>query len=208
MSIIMNAFRNETILIIDDNPDNLRLLSSILQDHGYRARAANNGKRALATIEKEQPGLILLDIMMPEMDGYEVCKKLKENKSTVNIPVIFTSALYETVDKVKAFSIGAVDYITKPFNSEEILARINTHLSLRALQVKLEENNRELQEAIEENKLLRGFLPICACCKKIRNDKGYWEQIESYISEHTSAKFSHGYCNECANKLFPELDLT
>jgi len=196
---------NDTILVIDDNPDNLRLLSRILQEHHYQVRVAPNGERALATIRKEAPGLVLLDIMMPGMDGFEVCRRLKEDPATAGIPIIFLTALNETSDKVKAFSLGGVDYITKPFQSEEVAARVKTHLTLRLLQLQLEKKNAELRQAFDEIKILRGFIPICASCKRIRNDKGFWEQIESYISNHSEAKFSHGICQECAQKLYPQI---
>lgn len=203
----MTTFRNNdnTILVVDDHPDNLRLLSGILNEHGYKVRLAPNGERALATIRKEAPGLILLDIMMPVMDGFEVCKRLKQDEETAGIPIIFISALNETIDKVKAFSLGGVDYITKPFKSEEVLARVKTHLSLRFLQLQLEKKNAELRKALDEIKVLRGFIPICASCKRIRNDKGYWEQIETYISNHSDVQFSHGVCDECLKKLYPDL---
>lgn len=196
---------DQTILVVDDNPDNLRLLSMILNEHEYKVRLAPNGERALATIRKEAPGLILLDIMMPVMDGFEVCRQLKAEKETAGIPIIFISALHEMLDKVKAFSLGGVDYITKPFKSEEVLARVKTHLTLRFLQLEMEKKNAELQQALDEIKILRGFIPICASCKRIRNDEGYWEQIESYISSHSEAKFSHGCCEECAKKLYPDI---
>jgi DNA-binding response OmpR family regulator len=203
----MSLSRNEdnTILVVDDHPDNLRLLAGILNEHHYKVRLAPNGDRAVATIRKEAPGLILLDIMMPVMDGYEVCRQLKADKETAGIPIIFISAINETVDKVKAFALGGVDYITKPFRSEEVLARVETHLTLRSLQLQMEKKNAELQKALDEIKVLRGFIPICASCKKIRNDKGYWEQIEIYISKHSEAKFSHGCCDECAKKLYPDI---
>lgn len=203
----MTILRNEdnTILVVDDNPDNLRLIAGILNEHNYKVRLAPNGERALATTRKEAPGLILLDIMMPVMDGFQVCRQLKQDKETAGIPVIFISALDETIDKVKAFSLGGVDYITKPFKSEEVLARVRTHLTLRFLQLQMEKKNAELQKALDEIKVLRGFIPICASCKRIRNDKGYWEQIESYISSHSEAIFSHGCCDECARKLYPDI---
>ncbi len=196
---------NSSILIVDDTPDNLRLLAGILATREYRVRPVSNGEHAMVSIRKEPPDLILLDIMMPGMDGYEVCRRLKAEKDTASIPVIFISALHDTIDKVKAFSLGAVDYITKPFKSEEVLARVKTHLTLRNLQLQIEKKNTELQKALGEIKVLRGFIPICASCKRIRNDKGYWEQIESYISTHSEAKFSHGCCEECAKKLYPEI---
>lgn len=200
----MSGNESSTILVVDDNNDNLRLLTGLLNEHHYKVRLAPSGKRALATIRKEAPDLVLLDIMMPEIDGFEVCRQLKEDEQTAGIPIIFISALDETIDKVKAFTLGGVDYITKPFNAEEVLARIKTHLTLRFLQLQLEKKNSELRKALDENKILRGILPICASCKKIRNDDGCWEQIESYIRDHSEAEFSHGICLECAKKLYPE----
>src|SRR5688500_17280152 len=116
------------ILIIDDNPESLRLLIQILNQQGYKARAAADGSHALRSIRLAPPDLILLDVMMPGMSGYEVCEALKADEATRDIPVIFLSALNQVFDKVRAFSAGAVDYIGKPFHNEEILARVNTHL--------------------------------------------------------------------------------
>ena len=118
----------------------------LLEEQGYRVRPAPNGKLALRSAKHDPPDLILLDIMMPEMDGYEVCRRLKEDEDLRDIPVLFISALTETLDKVKAFGIGGVDYITKPFQIEEVHARVETHLGLRRLQLELEERNRELEE--------------------------------------------------------------
>jgi PleD family two-component response regulator len=198
---------NGNILVVDDNPDNLRLLNGLLNEHNYKVRLASSGSRALATVRKEAPDLVLLDIMMPDMDGFEVAGQLKEDEKTAGIPIIFVSALFDTSDKVKAFSAGGVDYITKPFHSEEVLSRINTHLAIRFLQAKMEKKNFELQKALDEVKTLRGILPICSSCKKIRNDDGYWEQIDSYIRDHSEAEFSHSICPECVHSLYPELNL-
>lgn len=132
------------IVIVDDTPDNLRLLVGILNERGYKVRPAPSGLRALATIRKEPPDLILLDIMMPEMDGYEVCRRLKTDELTKDIPVVFLSALTEVFDKVEAFKAGGVDYISKPFQVEEVLARVNTHLMIRAQQNALCVQNEEL----------------------------------------------------------------
>jgi len=146
------------ILIVDDTPDNLRVLIEMLSEQGYTVRAASNGPRALSTAQKTPPDLILLDIKMPEMDGYEVCERLKADKQTRDIPVIFISALQEVADKVKGFSLGAVDYITKPFQTEEVLARVHTHLTLRNLQIHLEdvveERTAALQTALEHKTAL------------------------------------------------------
>ncbi len=133
-----------SILAVDDTHANLQLLVKILARQGYKVRPAVNGRMALKAAQAEPPDLILLDIMMPEMDGYELCQHLKANPQTRDIPIIFISALDETFDKVKAFSIGAVDYITKPFQEEEVLARINTHLTIRNLQQDLQQQVAEL----------------------------------------------------------------
>ncbi len=140
---------SESILIVDDTPANLRLLSEILQQRGYQVRAAANGRRALASVAAEPPDLILLDIRMPELDGYEVCLQLKERSQSRDIPVLFISALDEIQDKMKAFAVGGLDYITKPFQVEEVVARVDTHLALRRLQKNLLEANQRMQNELE-----------------------------------------------------------
>jgi len=134
------------ILIVDDMPDNLRLLSTMLTSHGYHVRKAINGHLALQGAQLSPPDLILLDINMPQMNGYEVCEQLKLSEKTKDIPVIFISALDDVLEKVKAFQVGGVDYITKPFQVEEVLARVQNQLSLRLLQSKLQQQARELHD--------------------------------------------------------------
>lgn len=133
------------ILIVDDTPANLDLLSGMLRERRYKIRAALSGKLALQAAANEPPDLILLDVNMPEMSGYEVCARLKEIENLTDVPVIFLSALTETADKVKAFQAGGVDYITKPFQLEEILARVETHLTLRAAKEYLRDKHRFLE---------------------------------------------------------------
>jgi signal transduction histidine kinase len=135
------------LLIVDDTQDNLRVLSSMLIDHGYKVRGAINGILALKGVEASPPDLILLDINMPEMDGYEVCKKLKSSDKHRDIPIIFLSALDDVNDKVKAFELGGVDYITKPIQIEEVLVRIENHLTIGRLQKQLKKQNALLQES-------------------------------------------------------------
>ena len=143
----------EQILLVDDNVTNLQVLHQTLDGRGYKLLVAKNGASALAIAEKARPSLILLDIMMPEMDGYEVCRRLKENPALCDIPVIYLSAMADTEDKVKGLELGAVDYITKPFQPEEVIARVNTHLTINSLKRMLAEKNQELQginEVLEE----------------------------------------------------------
>jgi serine phosphatase RsbU (regulator of sigma subunit) len=157
-----------SILVVDDTPANLQVLAGMLKDRGYRVRPVPSGKLALLATRRDPPDLILLDINMPDMNGYEVCAQLKGDDTLKGIPVIFISALTEELDKVKAFAIGGVDYITKPFQMEELHARVETHLRLRRLQVELEEYSRHLELARARLKMdlefargvQRGFLPL------------------------------------------------
>lgn len=137
--------RPADILVVDDMPTNLQLLSGMLGDHGYHARLAPNGKLALLNAQAFPPDLILLDVKMPGMNGYEVCERLKADPRTRDVPVIFLSALDQTEDKVKAFTVGGVDYVTKPFQVAEVLARVETHLALHRLQSQLRAANAELE---------------------------------------------------------------
>ncbi len=156
------------ILVVDDSPTNLQVLSGMLKDRGYKARPVPGGKLALEAARRDPPDLILLDINMPEMNGYEVCEHLKADVQLKGIPVIFISALTELLDKVKAFAVGGVDYLTKPFQMEELHARVETHLKLRRLQIELEEYSRQLELARDRLKrdlelareVQQGFLPL------------------------------------------------
>ena len=138
------------ILVVDDTLANLQLLTEMLKKRGYRVRPVPSGRLALQAVQKEKPDLILLDINMPEMNGYEVCEHLKADAALKELPVLFISALDETIDKIKAFTAGGVDYVTKPFQFEEVEARVQTHLKLRRLQIELESRNRQLQENYDQ----------------------------------------------------------
>ncbi|MBI4877201.1 MAG: response regulator [Acidobacteria bacterium] len=170
----------------------------ILSDAGYRVRAATSGSSALSSAEASPPDLVLLDIKMPGMDGYEVCARLKSNPRTRESPVLFLSVLDETEAKVKGFESGGVDYITKPFQPAEVVARVRTHLRIQSLQ-------RELERSLSEVKTLRGLLPICAGCKKIRTEKGDWVQVEEYIMDHSEAICSHGLCPGCLAEAYQSI---
>lgn len=142
------------VLVIDDNPKNLDVLSDLLDKENFVILFALDGKSGLQRAESGQPDLILLDIMMPGIDGFETCRQLKANENTKDIPVIFMTALSKTTNKVKGFALGAVDYITKPIQPEEALARITTHLKIQRLQLDLRMRNEELQAALEREKEL------------------------------------------------------
>jgi two-component system, sensor histidine kinase and response regulator len=159
-------FAKGTLLIVDDVPNNLKMLFSFLRDRDFKIRIAQDGEDALEQIAYSKPDLILLDVMMPRLDGFEVCRRLKANPETVDIPIIFMTALTDTVDKVQGFEIGAVDYLTKPVQQEEVLARITTHLSLSNLKKRLEQHillreqdNHALQQ---RNRDLEAYAKIVA----------------------------------------------
>jgi PAS domain S-box-containing protein len=140
----------DVIVIVDDKPTNLGVLFDFLTDSGFKVLVAQDGESAIQKVEYAHPDLILLDVMMPGIDGFETCRRLKDKPSTQDIPIIFMTALSETVDKVKGFTLGAVDYITKPVQQEEVRARVTTHLTIRKLQKKLEAQNVQLQQEIRE----------------------------------------------------------
>ena len=179
--------KRTVIMAIDDNTINLRLLKSILEPQGYTTMTALSAEEAFRLFKKERPELILLDVVMPVMDGFETALRIKKSPGYKEIPIIFLTALNETKDIVKGFDAGGVDYVTKPFNPPELLARIRTHI--------------ELRRAREEIQTLHGLLPICARCKRIRDTGGNWQVLESYISERSQAEFSHGICPECMHDL-------
>lgn len=137
-------------MVVDDTRENLRLLVSILSAQGYQVRPATNGPQALTAAQSSPPDLILLDIMMPEMDGYAVCAALKADARTRDIPIIFISALHDVIDKIRAFEVGGVDYVTKPFQAEEVLARVNTHLTLQHTQEALRRSEARYRAIVED----------------------------------------------------------
>lgn len=192
---------NETrILIVDDERQNIKMLTELLRQD-YKIMAAKTGEQALKVIEANiLPDLILLDIMMPGMNGYEVCEKLKTDEKTKEIPVILVTAVTEIEDAARGFQAGAVDFIQKPLNPVMTKARVDIH-------IKLHKTLKALKDALSQVKKLNGLLPICMYCKKIRDDNGYWTQIEAYINQHSDTEFTHSICKECEKKIYAKLDL-
>ena len=152
--------KQEVILIVDDTPSNIQVLSDLLKEYGFKVLVAKDGESCLQRLEKIRPDLILLDILMPGIDGFETCRRLKASPATKEIPVIFMTALADPVDKLKGLTIGAVDYITKPLQHEEAIARVNIHLQLRNLNKQLEEQNATLQQEIRSRKLAESALRL------------------------------------------------
>lgn len=186
----LDAMKRPLILVVDDTARDLELLIKLLERQGYAVRGAEAGVPALALVGRECPDLILLDVLMPGLDGIEVCRRLKSDPATAGIPVIFLTGQSESGEILAGFEAGAVDYVTKPFRVPELLARVRVHMDLRRAQLEIS--------------TLRGILPTCAHCKRIRDEKGTWHRIETFISQHSEAQFSHGCCPQCIPVCFPD----
>ena len=189
---------SDTILVVDDTPANLAILFTGLRNAGYKVLINERGDIALQTAAYALPDLIILDVMMPGIDGFETCRRLKEDPRTRDIPVILMTALTDPIDEVTGLRAGAVDYITKPIHVEVVLARISTHLTLRKLYRDLERKHAALKEALATIKTLSGIIPICAWCgNKIRDERGEWMSVATYLETHAEVTFSHTICPDC-----------
>lgn len=196
------------VLIAEDEPDSRQLLQIIVERWGYEAAPVCDGVEALEALQQEDaPQLALLDIMMPRMDGLEVCRRVKQNSKDVPAYIIMLTAKTLAKEIVSGLEAGADDYLTKPFDPHELRARIQVGERILELQKNLAMRVSELEEALSSVKQLQGLLPICSYCKKIRGDQDYWEQVESYISKHSEAQFSHGICPDCyAQYVTPDME--
>ncbi|HMS82848.1 MAG TPA: response regulator [Nitrospira sp.] len=205
------------ILIVDDSTDQFALLRSLLTKAGHNPiLGAESAKAAFSILNLDGTqastdiDLILMDVLMPEIDGVQACRTIRQQAHLRDIPIIMVTAKNDLDNLHEAFSAGAMDYINKPVKSIELLARVASALTLKKeidcrklREMELRRSNDELQQALREVKVLRGLIPICASCKKIRNDGGFWQQLEEYIGEHSEAEFSHGLCQPCLKKLYP-----
>ena len=201
------------ILVTDDDPDVLLLTSSVLTRAGYEVLEARTGKECLEIMHTHHPDLVLLDVVLPDMKGSTVCRHIKADPDMQGTFVILVSGVQVSSEyQAKGLNIGADGYIVKPISNKELVARVQAMERIKKAEDALREKEqqqekliRKLQEALAEIKTLKGFIPICASCKKIRDDEGYWNQLEAYISKHTDAIFSHGICPECAEKFRDEI---
>ena len=208
------------ILVVDDEKSMRFLLEGFLQQCGYTdvlsAPSAAKAYQALSQISGSADAaaidLVLMDVNMPGIDGIEACRAIKTELSYPDIQVIMVTGVDDTETLSEAFDAGAMDYIKKPIDKLELKARVASALTIKQAKdlqkktiVELTEKQEELTEALENVRVLRGMLPICSTCKKIRNDSGSWDVMEAYITAHSDATFSHGICPVCVNKQFPKV---
>ena len=191
------------VLIADDDLTYCRMLEALLCKWGYDPIVTCDGEQAWQIMQgPEAPQLAVLDWMMPGKDGVDICRQVRQASPSKSTYIILITAKERKEDVVSGLDSGADDYITKPFESEEFRARVQAGARIIKLQMALADRVQELQEALEQIRTLQGVLPICMYCKKIRNDQNYWQQVETYIGQHSQAEFSHGLCPECFEKHF------
>jgi DNA-binding response OmpR family regulator len=208
------------ILVVDDSRDEQELLSTRLRAAGYGSlMVADSAEAAFGILGRDNAGqgtgavdLILMDIMLPGVDGLEACRRIAATEWLQDIPIIVVTAKTEEKDLLAAFAAGAMDYIRKPVNPTELVARVSSALTLKeertarkAREQELLMRTQELERALREVKVLRGLIPICAKCKRVRTDTGNWQQLEVYIQDHSEAEFSHGVCQVCMKEVYPDV---
>jgi phosphoserine phosphatase RsbU/P len=193
------------ILIAEDDLTSRIMLSAVLKKNGYDVVETTNGLEAWEEMQKpDHPRLVIFDWMMPEIDGLEVIRRIRALQSEHLPYIIILTTKGEKADMIAGLDAGADDYLAKPFHPGELHARVEVGRRMIEMQDKLATKIGELHQALDQIRTLRGIVPICASCKKIRDDAGYWQQLEDYVSNNTEAEFSHGICPECAKKLYPK----
>ena len=192
------------ILIAEDEKISRKILETTLTKAEHDVVAVEDGLKALESIRKVVPDMLITDWMMPELDGLELCRRVRSLNLPSYVYIILLTLLTQKERIIEGLDAGADDYITKPFERTELLARVRAGERVIQLERSLRQKNKELSEVVAHVKQLKGLLPICMFCKKIRNDENYWQQIEEYLLEHTEADFSHAICPECLEKHYPE----
>lgn len=188
------------ILIAEDDEISKKMLQTILIKEGHAISAVEDGAKALEAIQKSIPDMLITDWMMPQLDGLELCRRLRASHLPSYVYVILLTALTDKDRITEGLNAGADDYVTKPYDRTELLARVKAGERVIQLERSLRQNNTELTEALAQVKQLKGLLPICMYCKKIRKDENYWQQIEQYVAENSEADFSHSICPQCMEK--------
>jgi sigma-B regulation protein RsbU (phosphoserine phosphatase) len=197
------------VLIAEDDAVSRRILETLLRKWGYEVTTTLDGEAAWEVLqEPNAPTLAILDIMMPGIDGLELCRRLRHAPSSMPPYIILLTATSGVREIVKGIEAGADDYLSKPYDHDELRVRVQVGARIVELQAKLAERVQQLEAALNHVKQLEGILPICSYCKKIRNDLNSWQNVESYVADHSEAEFSHGICPSCYDlTVKPQLEL-
>jgi len=197
------------VLIAEDDAVSRRILETLLRKWGYEVITTPDGEAAWEILqEPNAPSLAILDVVMPGIDGLELCRRLRGTPGSAPPYIILLTATQGVREIVKGIEAGADDYLTKPYDREELRVRVQVGARIVELQAKLAERVEQLEAAVNHVKQLEGILPICSYCKKIRNDLNAWQNVESYVADHSQAEFSHGICPSCYDlTVKPQLEL-
>jgi DNA-binding response OmpR family regulator len=199
---------NIRILIVDDEPDILFATSRIIEKAGYQVERAASGRECMEKVRRERPDLLFLDVVLPDADGAEICRQIKADPDLRSVFVVLISGhKVDTEEQAEGLECGADTYIARPISNRELRARLRAIVRILEAERERDRVILELKEALAEVKKLSGLLPICSYCKRIRDDQGYWNQLEAFIQKHSSAEFSHSICKACADKYLAEWNL-
>ena len=195
------------ILVADDDRLTRTILSRTLEGWHHEVISAGDGESAWTLLCDRRPSIVICDWMMPALDGPSLCRRIRADAAQAHLYVLLLTGRDSRPDLVAGLEAGADDYLTKPFDPDELKARINVGVRVLGLQQKLAERVTELQSALANVKQLQGLLPICSYCKAVRSDEDYWERIDTYISQHSDTQFSHGICPNCMDRAMNDLEI-
>ena len=210
---LIKELPRQSVLVVDDSPTDLRYIGRLLEAPDRHILMAAGGEEALNILKGVELALVILDVHMDGMDGFETAERMRDDERTQDIPIIFVTATgLEEETVFQGYDAGAVDYLFKPVEPNLLRSKVNIFCQLSAQRLLIQDQLKEIQakndvlrRQLEEIKTLRGLVPICAKCKSVRDDSGFWQCIENYISEHSEAEFSHSLCPDCRDELYPGL---
>lgn len=199
---------NISILVVDDDPNILLATARLLRAARYNVFEAETGGACLSVVRERKPDLILLDVHLPDTSGYEVCRQIKADEGLrQSYVVLLSGSMISSDNQSEGLEIGADGYLTRPIANRELLARVQAMVRIIRAERERDLLIKKLQEALATIKTLSGMLPICSSCKNIRDDQGYWEEVELYVKKHSTAEFTHGICPACCKKLYGDINL-
>ena len=203
----MISISNQKVLITDDSPLSRQIMVKMLSELGIEVLTAESGREAIEVFKAHDLAIILMDVIMDDMTGFDAARQIRAlDHPNRRVPIIFvTATLGDTQNIFKGYDSGAVDYILKPVDAKPLRSKVSIFCEMHAQRQEIDRKNRELEKHIEEIKTLRGLIPICANCKSVRDDDGYWQSIEEYFDKYSSTQLSHSICPKCVDELYPDL---